>query len=83
MLEHLSNEESREDFLKRYQVAKPIIERILEILSKDLSKNVRESDSVSHFDKPDWALYQAYQSGVRKSIRDLTKLLNQKVDHDL
>lgn len=77
------SDEKKKDIESKYRAARSVIERTLEVLQKELEDNLKSSDSVTRFDKPNWANQQAYDAGYRQALRDSQKLLTPKVDHDL
>lgn len=61
-----------------YSNAHVVIERILEILHKEMDSLTKEAESSARFEQPNWATQQAYLVGQRKAVRDLINLLNAK-----
>lgn len=75
-------EEHKEELERIYSNSKRVIERILEILDRDIQINIEKSESPLSFETENWAEKQSYNFGYRQGIRDIKKLLR-KVDHDL
>ena len=65
-----------EAFERSYQNAHTVVDRISEVLEKEMSSLIKEEDAPERFDNPNWAYHQAYLNGQRKAVRDLIKLLN-------
>lgn len=72
------SEADKEMIEKAYVFSKPLMERIVEILTKDLEKSIKEGDDFSKFLTPNWELSQAYLSGQREAIRAIINLLKIK-----
>lgn len=67
-----------EHFERVYQNAHVVIERILEVLSKEMDSLNKDMDSPLRFENPNWAEQTAHNAGQRKAVRDLIKLLDAK-----
>lgn len=72
------SKEEKELLEKAYSYSKPLMDRITEILSKDLEKSVKEGDDFSKFQHPNWDLSQAFLSGQREALRSIINLLKLK-----
>jgi hypothetical protein len=51
-----------------------VIPRLRTILKQWEEAKINEATDKTTFDKPDWALYQAYLSGQREVLRDLLRI---------
>lgn len=65
-----------EAFERSYQNAHTVLDRISEVLQKEMTSLIKEEDAPERFENPNWAYYQAYMNGQRKAVRDLINLLD-------
>lgn len=79
------SEEDKELIEKAYVYARPFLERILELLDKEVQRSIEDTDQVSKYSEPNWPLLQSYISGQRAAFKYFRKLIKNKdkVDHDL
>lgn len=67
------------DLIERaYTSCRPLIERIHELLNREVMRSIEEADNVSNFNNPHWDKLQAYLSGQRAAFKYLSKILNNK-----
>lgn len=71
-------EDRKESLTERYKYSKELIERIIDLLSKDLSKLLEDSDGVEKFQSPNWGLLQAHAAGQREALRSVLHLIKPK-----
>lgn len=78
---HLNTEEEKERFKKDIYSAKPVLERLTEIINEDESLLDRSEIDQRIYDVPNWDFRQAHKNGNRQymhAIRLLTDLDQQK-----
>lgn len=72
------SKEDKEKFKLSYSNAHVVIERILQVLRKEMESLSKDAESAARFEEPNWPVQQAYLVGQRKAVRDLINLLNAK-----
>jgi hypothetical protein len=73
---HLKTPEEKSRFENQVQSAKPVLDRLIQLIkektdSLDLSETREEQ-----FDNPNWAHKQAYKNGLRSATQGFTKLID-------
>lgn len=72
------SDKDKELLTKAYSYAKPLVERITELLTREVHKSIEETDQVSKYQDPNWPLVQSYISGQRAAYKHIIKLLKNK-----
>ena len=72
---NLSKTVEKENFKNNLSGSKLVLDRLKEILDKDLETSVSEASSRKTFDIPNWSEYQAYLMGKQAYINQLKDLL--------
>lgn len=78
-------DKDKESLEKSFIYSKLFLDKLKDLLIKDLEKSLKEGDDFSRFQSPNWELTQAFLAGQRDAIRTIINLLTikDKVDHDL
>lgn len=73
---HLKTEEEQERFRNTVKSAKPVLERLTELLNEELNGLERYELSTKQFDNPNWAEKQAFQNGYRAAMSIVNNIIN-------
>ncbi len=73
---HLSKKPIEQEEFKNYIKASiPVLNRLREILTKDLEQSSREQKKVDHFDTPNWELRQVDCNATQRTLEKIINLL--------
>lgn len=78
---NLKTEEERTNFMNQVLGAKPVLERLVEILNEKEEQLERSERTLDAYDNPNWAYKQAHKNGylsVLQNLRDTINLDQQK-----
>lgn len=56
--------------------AKPVLDRLANLLTEDLEKSMREMSSRSNFDSPSWDSKMAHYLGEQTALRSIIKFID-------
>lgn len=72
---HLSKEPlQKEEFANLVRVATPVLERLAEILTKDLNHSAKEQKKIDLYDCPNWQLKQVDCNATQRTLENIIKL---------
>lgn len=66
--QHLRTDEDKERFRQQVLAAKPVLERLLDLMKSEEDNLNRSETSVKTFDTPNWAYLQAFKNGYRSCL---------------
>lgn len=78
---NLKTNEERDNFNNQVLSAKPVLDRLVQILSEREEELERSERSLKAYDNPNWAYMQAHKNGyysMLQNVRDLINLDQQK-----
>ena len=81
---HLKNPEEQQRFESHILSAKPVLDRLYDLL-KEAQQDIDERElSFKIFDQPNWDYRQAYINGFKSCLKTIFKIINldQKEQHD-
>jgi hypothetical protein len=73
---HLATDEEKANFRKTILSAKPVLNRIKDILAEKEKALDRSEMSIETYNTPNWSERQAHKNGNRESIDFLKKLVD-------
>lgn len=73
--QHTTNLQEKEQFEKTVRAAKPVLERLQQIIEKHEASLDRQETSPSSYDNANWAYRQAHLNGFRHCLSEYKKLL--------
>jgi hypothetical protein len=74
--QHLSDPKERENFLLHLRSAKPVLERLMDIIKEEEGVLDKSELSIKSFDTPNWPFLQAYKNGYRSGLNLTQKLID-------
>lgn len=78
---HLTSDEQKNDFNRRIWRAKPVLDRVTQLVEAELKVIDDTERDPKAYDNPGWAYKQAYKNGMKAGlsiIKQLVDLTNQK-----
>ena len=82
---NLRTEEEKDNFNNQLLGARPVLERLTELLNEKEVELDRSERSVKAYDNPNWAYLQAHKNGcasMLQSVKELINLDQQKVNYE-
>lgn len=73
---HIKDPDDKSNFEQQILSAKPVLQRLKQILEEKESSIDRSETSILVYDTPNWAERQAHKNGNRESILFLKKLVD-------
>lgn len=73
--QHLTNPEDKERFKQAVQAAKPVLERLKELVEQKESSMEFQEMSLTSYENPNWPYRQAHQNGFKQCLAAYKKLL--------
>lgn len=73
---HINDPSEKVNFENQIISAKPVLERLLQLVREDQEAASRVEMSVKQFENPNWAYRQAYMNGGRASYEAIAKLID-------
>ena len=74
---HLSKDEiARTEFSNFVKGAKPVLTRLIQILTKDLEASRCEQKKIDLYDCPNWQLMQSDCNATQRTLEKIIKLCN-------
>lgn len=73
---HLQTDAEKEKFLGQVLGAKPVLNRLKEIIDEEVNGLDRSETDIKSFDNPNWAYKQAYKNGCRAAYSVLRNMAN-------
>lgn len=80
-VKNLKTKEEQERFFNTLQGARPVLERLNELLDEKMESLDRTERTIKAYDNPNWAYQQAHKNGnaaMLYAIKDLINLDHQK-----
>lgn len=74
--EHLKDPQEQEQFRNRLRAAKPILERLSEVLKQEQENTARSELNPKVYDIANWAYLQADMNGYKRAIAFIHKLID-------
>lgn len=72
---HLSKTPEEQDSFRRVvKGSTPVLNRLVEILTKDLEHSQREQKKIDHYDSPNWALTQVDCNATQRTLERIISL---------
>lgn len=78
--QHLRDPKEKEELEKAIRSAKPVLDRLKDMVEDQIKQVASSELDVNAFDNPNWAYKQAYKNGYKTSLRFLETILN-NLDH--
>jgi flagellin-specific chaperone FliS len=69
-------EEDRERFNKTVQAAKPVLQRLQQLLDEEKSGLETAEISSKIYDSPNWDYKQAHTNGFKSALKMVSKIIN-------
>lgn len=82
---NLRTEEEKDNFNNQLLGARPVLERLAELLNEKEVELDRSEKSVKSYENPNWAYLQAHKNGcasMLQSVKELINLDQQKVNYE-
>lgn len=82
---HLKDPEEVKRFQNTVISAKPVLDRLLEIMKEDETALDRSEMDIKSFETPNWSHLQAFKNGYRSHLQAINKLINldqQRIPND-
>lgn len=76
---NLKTKSEQDNFNNQLLGARPVLERLTEILTEKEAELDRSERSLKAYDNPNWAYQQAHKNGFASSIAALKEIIN--LDH--
>lgn len=73
--QHLTNPEEKKQFENTVQAAKPVLERLKQLIEQKESSLEFQEMSLTSYDNPNWPYRQAHQNGFKQCLTAYKKLL--------
>jgi len=73
---HLSDPEEKQRFENQIISAKPVLERLAQLITEDEGNLDKVELGVKQFEVPNWDYRQAYYNGSRASLHSIKKLID-------
>ncbi len=73
---NLKTDEERTRFESTVRAARPVLERMAQLLSEEEVDITRTELSVDSYDNPNWSHKQAFKNGQRNILRKIQTLIN-------
>lgn len=73
---HLKDIQEKEEFQSQIIGAKPVLDRLKQILTEEEAQIDRSEMDIKIFDQPNWAERQAYKNGCRAMLSILKRLVD-------
>jgi len=73
---HISDPEEKARFENQIMSARPVLERLTQLISEDEGSLDKVELSVKQFEVPNWDVRQAFYNGSRASYKSLMKLID-------
>jgi len=73
---HLDTDKEKEAFRKQISSAKPVLDRLIDLLAERELILDRTETNPESFNNPNWAYLQAYKNGYRAALGAMYKLVN-------
>lgn len=73
---HISDPEEKVRFQNQIISAKPVLERLVQLIAEDVEALDRVELNVKQFEIPNWDYRQAFYNGCRSSYTSLNKLID-------
>lgn len=80
---HLTDPEEKVRFQNQVLSARPVLERLHQLLTEDEKRIDFIDTSVKQFDNPNWAYRQAFNNGGRATYNFIKKLINLDQQKDI
>lgn len=77
--QHIKDPEDKQRFHDQIKNAKPVLDRLAEILDQEELGLDRSEQSIKSFDTPNWDYKQAFKNGCRSEIHTIKDLID--LDH--
>lgn len=65
----------KEEFANHVKAAAPVLDRLIEILTKDLEASRCEQKKIDLYDCPNWQLMQADCNATQRTLEKIIKLI--------
>lgn len=82
---NLKTEEEKDNFNNQLLGARPVLERLTELLNEKEVELDRSERSLKAYDNPNWAYLQAHKNGcasMLQSVKELINLDQQKANYE-
>ncbi len=73
---HLHNSKDKEDFQRQVQGSKPVLSRLMDIISLKEKALDRSEISIETYSLPSWEFRQAHKNGNRESLQFMKTLVD-------
>ena len=73
---HISDPEEKQRFKNQIISAKPVLERLAQLIDEDEAALNSAERSVKQFDSPNWSWKQAYWNGARATLHSQKKIID-------
>lgn len=74
--QNLKTQEEKEIFANQVLAARPVLERLSQLLDEKETQLERSERSLKAYDRPNWAFEQAHKNGYLSSLQNVRDLLN-------
>ncbi len=72
---HLSKQPIEKEELANYiKASAPVLNRLIDILTKDLETSVREQRKIDHYSSPNWELTQVDCNATQRTLEKIINL---------
>jgi hypothetical protein len=72
---HLGNDpEKKEELLRTIKGSGRTLQRLVEILTKDLEQSKKDQRKADHYDSPNWMLIQADANATQRTLEKIINL---------
>lgn len=76
------SEEQLDDIADLFENSNRVRRMIREAIYKKLNRSVRDAESSSAYESPNWALVQADNRGYRRALREVAKIVYKDVPRE-
>lgn len=73
---HLTTEEDKKRFEQTVQSAKPVLDRLKQIIQAKEEALGREEMSLKSFEEPNWEYKQAFKNGIRHAYTGMKTMID-------
>jgi hypothetical protein len=74
--QHLKDKEEKEDFEKHVWSAKPVLDRLMQLLTNSIDGIEKSEISLKNYDLPNWDYRQADYNGYKRALMEIKTLID-------
>jgi hypothetical protein len=74
--QHLTDSEEKQAFQKHVWSAKPVLERIIDLIKEDIENLEKVEISTRAYESPNWAYRQADCNGYKRAMANIKTLID-------